>query len=182
MAVTWYLCHAIWLLWQYNQSQISMVVSDGLAHIRHPGHLQLSRWRSPVGVYQECPTKWFNQFSSKRSWHIFKWNLNQFLIYFTTICFRRNTFENTLCTILALWPKTTDQNRKIACSWFTLIKGCCRAWYIDLGSHLVQNVLFVIMISKRHRYRGNNDVNIVACVHWKGSVSCFGSKTGTRTL
>ena len=36
MAVTWYLCHAIWLMWQYSHSwlsRVSMIVADGLAPI-----------------------------------------------------------------------------------------------------------------------------------------------------
>ena len=31
LMATWYLCHAIWLMWQHSHSRVIMVVADGLA-------------------------------------------------------------------------------------------------------------------------------------------------------
>ena len=160
-----------------------MVVSDGLEHIRHQ---DICNHRDEVArsvCITSAQQKGFNPFSAKRSWHIFKWNLNQFLIYFTTICFRRNTFENDICTILAIWRKSTDQIGKLHAAgsyWYTVVveRGTLswaatwhRMYYL---SHYD--------IKTTSLYRDNSDVNTVACVLWKGSVSDFGSKTGTRTL
>ena len=33
MAVTWYVCHTICLIWQYSHSRVGMVVADGPAPI-----------------------------------------------------------------------------------------------------------------------------------------------------